>query len=182
MFILASSSPRRHELLKLLVPEFVIVKPVVDESWLQVSASETPLQEAKMKAYAVLKDHPNDEILACDTIVILHNRVLGKPKDEDEAFRMLKSQSGQKQVVVSGYCYIGKGKEITRSVRTYVYFNKLSDEQIREYIQKFRPLDKAGAYGIQDDYPLIERIEGSYHNVMGLPVEDLQAHVFTPRR
>lgn len=182
MLILASSSPRRQELLKLLVPDFTIVKPIVDESWLQVSASETPLQEAKMKAYAVLKDHPHDEILACDTVVILHNHVLGKPKNTEEAFSMLKSQAGQKQVVVSGYCYIGQGKEITRSVRTYVYFNKLSDERIKEYIQKFHPLDKAGAYGIQDDYPLIERIEGSYYNVMGLPVEDLQAHVFTPRR
>ena len=182
MFILASSSPRRQELLKILAPDFTIVKPIVDESWLQVSASETPLQEAKMKAYAVLKDYPYDEILACDTVVILHNHVLGKPKNTEEAFSMLKSQAGQKQVVVSGYCYIGQGKEITRSVRTYVYFNKLSDEQIKEYIQKFHPLDKAGAYGIQDDYPLIERIEGSYYNVMGLPVEDLQTHVFTPRR
>lgn len=182
MFILASSSPRRQALLKTLIDQFAIVKPEVDESSLQVSPSQTPLQEAKMKAYAVLSDHPDDEVLACDTVVILHNRVLGKPKDEKEAFSMLKAQAGQKQVVVSGYCYIGQGKEITRSVRTYVYFHKLSDEQIKEYIEKFRPLDKAGAYGIQDDYPLIEKIEGSYHNVMGLPVEDLKAHVFTHRK
>lgn len=181
MLILASSSPRRKELLQLITKDFVVDAPQVEEKDLQVSPEQTPLQESKMKAYAALQAHQHDEILACDTVVILSNRVLGKPKDREAAINMLLAQSGKKQVVVSGYTYIGKGREITRSVATAVYFNKLTREQIEEYVDRFRPFDKAGAYGIQDDYPLIERIEGSYYNVMGLPVEDIKAHVFSQR-
>lgn len=181
MLILASSSPRRKELLQLITKDFVVDAPHVEEKDLQVSPEQTPLQESKMKAYAALQAHQHDEILACDTVVILSNRVLGKPKDREAAINMLLAQSGKKQVVVSGYTYIGKGREITRSVATAVYFNKLTREQIEEYVDRFHPLDKAGAYGIQDDYPLIERIEGSYYNVMGLPVEDIKAHVFSQR-
>lgn len=181
MLILASSSPRRKELLQLITKDFVVDAPHVEEKDLQVSPEQTPLQESKMKAYAALQSHQHDEILACDTVVILSNRVLGKPNDREAAINMLLAQSGKKQVVVSGYTYIGKGKEITRSVATAVYFNKLTREQIEEYVDRFHPLDKAGAYGIQDDYPLIERIEGSYYNVMGLPVEDIKAHVFSQR-
>mgnify|MGYP000777406818 CR=1 FL=1 len=181
MLILASSSPRRKELLQLITKDFVVDAPHVEEKDLQVSPEQTPLQESKMKAYAALQAHQHDEILACDTVVILSNRVLGKPKDREAAINMLLAQSGKKQVVVSGYTYIGKGREITRSVATAVYFNKLTREQIEEYVDRFRPFDKAGAYGIQDDYPLIERIEGSYYNVMGLPVEDIKAHIFSQR-
>lgn len=181
MLILASSSPRRKELLQLITKDFVVDAPRVEEKDLQVSPEQTPLQESKMKAYAALQAHQHDEILACDTVVILSNRVLGKPKDREAAINMLLAQSGKKQVVVSGYTYIGKGREITRSVATAVYFNKLTREQIEEYVDRFRPFDKAGAYGIQDDYPLIERIEGSYYNVMGLPVEDIKAHIFSQR-
>ncbi len=181
MLILASSSPRRKELLQLITKDFVVDAPHVEEKDLQVSPEQTPLQESKMKAYAALQAHQHDEILACDTVVILSNRVLGKPKDREAAINMLLAQSGKKQVVVSGYTYIGKGREITRSVATAVYFNKLTREQIEEYVDRFSPFDKAGAYGIQDDYPLIERIEGSYYNVMGLPVEDIKAHVFSQR-
>lgn len=181
MLILASSSPRRKQLLQLITKDFVVDAPHVEEKDLQVSPEQTPLQESKMKAYAALQAHQHDEILACDTVVILSNRVLGKPKDREAAINMLLAQSGKKQVVVSGYTYIGKGREITRSVATAVYFNKLTREQIEEYVDRFRPFDKAGAYGIQDDYPLIERIEGSYYNVMGLPVEDIKAHIFSQR-
>lgn len=181
MLILASSSPRRKELLQLITKDFVVDAPHVEEKDLQVSPEQTPLQESKMKAYAALQAHQHDEILACDTVVILSNRVLGKPKDREAAINMLLAQSGKKQVVVSGYTYIGKGREITRSVATAVYFNKLTREQIEEYVDRFSPFDKAGAYGIQDDYPLIERIEGSYYNVMGLPVEDIKAHIFSQR-
>ena len=181
MLILASSSPRRKELLQLITKDFFVDAPHVEEKDLQVSPEQTPLQESKMKAYAALQAHQHDEILACDTVVILSNRVLGKPKDREAAINMLLAQSGKKQVVVSGYTYIGKGREITRSVATAVYFNKLTREQIEEYVDRFHPFDKAGAYGIQDDYPLIERIEGSYYNVMGLPVEDIKAHIFSQR-
>lgn len=178
--ILASGSPRRKELLGKLAPEFSIVVPQVDESILEGSVpnDRLPLEESKLKAYSVLKDHPEARILACDTVVILDDEILGKPKDEEDAFRMLSKESGKKQIVLSGYTYLDGENEISRSVKTVVHFRKLSPEEIREYIEKCRPLDKAGAYGIQDDYPLIELIEGSYDNVMGLPTEDLKKHVF----
>lgn len=180
MFILASGSPRRKELLKKVVPEFEIIVPDVDESLLHVDPKDLPAEESKAKAYAIAASHPNDEILACDTVVVLGGEVLGKPKDEEDAKSMLRRQSGRKQVVLSGYTYIGNGREITRTVATDVYFNVLSDELIERYVQEKRPLDKAGAYGIQDGFPLVDHIDGSYDNVMGLPTEDIAAHI-TPR-
>ena len=91
---------------------------------------------------------------------------------------MLSSQSGHKEIVLSAYTFISPAKEISRTVATEVYFHRLSPKQIEKYVDEFQPFDKAGAYGIQDDFPLIERIEGSFDNVMGLPTEDLQKHVF----
>jgi septum formation protein len=91
---------------------------------------------------------------------------------------MLRKESGRRQIVLSGYTYISEKKEITRSVSTAVYFNKLSEEEILAYVKKYQPLDKAGAYGIQDEAGLINHIEGSYDNVMGLPSEDIAWHVF----
>ena len=178
MFILASGSPRRKQLLAKLIPEFTIIVPDVDESLLHVNPKDLPAEESKAKAYAVAANHPSDEILACDTVVVLDGEVLGKPKDEEDAKAMLRHESGRKQIVLSGYTYIGKGREITRTVATEVFFNELSDELIEEYVKEKRPLDKAGAYGIQDGYPLVARIEGSYDNVMGLPTEDIAKHVF----
>ena len=178
MFILASGSPRRKELLSKLIKDFRVIVPDIDESLLHVEAKDLPAEESKAKAYAISASFPDDEVLSCDTVVVLNGVALGKPKDIEDAKRMLREQSGQKQVVLSGYTYIGKGKEITRTVATEVYFNKLSEELIERYIQEKMPLDKAGAYGIQDGYPLIERIEGSFDNVMGLPTEDIAKHVF----
>lgn len=181
MFILASSSPRRKQLLSKLLQDFAIIVPEVDERILDLPASDLAAEESKMKAYAIASKYPNDEILACDTIVVLDGKVLGKPEDEEDAKAMLRAQSGKKQVVLSGYTYIGKGKELTRTVATDVYFNVLSDELIEDYVSKKKPLDKAGAYGIQDGYPLIDHIDGSYDNVMGLPTEDIARHVFNLR-
>lgn len=178
MFILASGSPRRKELLSKLIKDFTIIVPDVDEHAFPLPAKDLPGALSKAKAYAVYKDHPEDEILACDTIVVLNDEVLGKPKSPQNAIEMLSFESGKRQIVLSGYTYIGKGREITRTVSTSVYFASLSKEQIEEYITKYRPYDKAGAYGIQDGYPLIDHIEGSYDNVMGLPTEDIAYHVF----
>ena len=177
MFILASASPRRKELLKKVTEDFVIIVPDVDEKILHLSPKDLAIEESKQKAYAISSKHPDDEVLACDTIVVLDGEILGKPKDEQEAFSMLRRQSGKKQTVLSGYTYIGKGKEISRTVATDVYFNQLSDELILDYIAKKKPLDKAGAYGIQDGYPLIDHYVGSFDNVMGLPTEDLIKHL-----
>ena len=173
MFILASGSPRRKELLRKIVEEFVIIVPNVDESLLHVDAKDLPAEESKAKAYAIASLHPEDEVLACDTVVVLDGEVLGKPKDEEDAKAMLRKQSGRKEIVLSGYTYIGRGKEITATVATEVYFNELSEELIEAYVQTKSPLDKAGAYGIQDGFPLIKEIRGSFDNVMGLPTEDI---------
>jgi len=180
MFILASSSPRRKELLKKLIDEFTVVFPNIDESLIHdvVSPYRLPLEESRAKAYSIYLSHPNDQVLACDTIVFIDNKVLGKPLDEEDAIRMLKEESGKKQIVLSGYTYIDKTREISRIVRSEVYFNTLSEEEIRAYVKKYQPLDKAGAYGVQDPVNLIKSIEGSYYNVMGLPVEDIAKHVF----
>lgn len=177
MLILASASPRRKELLKKLCKTFTVIPANVDERLLDLPPKDLAYEESKMKAYAIASLFPEDEVLSCDTIVVLDGEILGKPKDEEDAFRMLKKQSGKKQIVLSAYTYVYKFVEISRTVATAVYFNELSDELIRDYIEKKKPLDKAGAYGIQDGYPLIHHIEGSYDNVMGLPTEDIAKHV-----
>lgn len=182
MFILASSSPRRKELLAKIVPSFTTLVPEIDESLLHVDPKDLPAEESKAKAYAVASLYPHDEVLSCDTVVVLHGKALGKPKDYEDAFAMLKAQSGQKEIVLSAYTYIGNGREITRTVATEVYFKQLSDEAIHEYLQTKKPFDKAGAYGIQDDFPLIEEIVGSFDNVMGLPTEDIYEHVIVRGR
>ena len=168
-------------MLSKLISDFTIIVPNVDERLLDLPASDLAAEESKIKAYAIASKYPNDEILACDTIVVLDEEVLGKPETEEKAKEMLRRQSGKKQIVLSGYTYIGKGKEITRTVATAVYFNELSDELIEEYVREKKPLDKAGGYGIQDGYPLVDRIEGSYDNVMGLPTEDIARFVFNRR-
>ena len=179
MLILASESPRRRELIKKITKDFVVIPSNVDESILHIAPHDLPGELSKLKAYSVFSRYPNDTVLSCDTVVILNGELMGKPKNKEDARRMLKELSGNKHVVISGYTFINKDKEITRTVRTYVYFNKLSDELIDEYIKSGSPMDKAGAYGIQDqEFNLVNHIEGSFDNVIGLPTEDIKAHCF----
>ena len=179
MLILASESPRRRELIKKITTQFTVIPANVDEGSLHIPASDLPGELSKLKAYDVYSKYPNDEVLACDTVVILHGEVMGKPKSVEDAKRMLRELSGEKHVVISGYTYVSKEKEVTRTVRTYVYFNKLSEELIDSYVKSGSPMDKAGAYGIQDEeFNLVSHIEGDFDNVIGLPVEDIRAHVF----
>lgn len=179
MLILASESPRRRELIKKITNDFTVIPSNVDESILHIAPHDLPGELSKLKAYSIYSKYPNDSVLACDTVVILNGELMGKPKSKKEAFEMLRKLSGKKHVVISGYTYISKEKEITRTVRTYVYFNNLSDELINEYIESGSPMDKAGAYGIQDEkYGLVNHIEGDFDNVIGLPVNDIKKHVF----
>ena len=179
MTILASESPRRRELIKKITQEFTVIPANIDESILHVPACDLPGELSKMKAYDVFQKHPNDKVLACDTVVIIDGQILGKPHSKEQASEMLHKLSGRKHVVISGYTIISKEKEITRTVRTYVYFNKLSDELIERYIASGSPMDKAGAYGIQDEeFHLVDHIEGSMDNVVGLPTEDIKVHWF----
>ena len=175
-YILASASPRRKELLAELIEDFEIIPSQADENVKKRFSAMLVLTLAERKASEVAM-RPESEgkiVIGSDTVVSFRGKVLGKPKDEEEAFRMLKTLSGKKHAVYTGVClaYQKEGKYcyIAKTERTLVYFNKLSDEWIREYVASGSPMDKAGAYGIQDG-GLVKKIKGSYTNVVGLPVE-----------
>ena len=181
-WILASASPRRKELFGEVVEKFEIIVATGEER----AESDCPamlvkaLATQKAEEVAALPQSQGKAVLGADTVVVLDNEVLGKPKDEADAKRMLCALSGRAHEVYTGVCmsYIEKGvrKNLVKADCTKVYFNPLSDEFISEYINGGSPMDKAGAYGIQDG-GLVERIEGSFTNVVGLPVELCKAMV-----
>jgi septum formation protein len=178
MLILASQSPRRRELLKLICDDFVVEPADIDEKAVHSSNSELAKELSKFKAYEIFKKHPNDTVLAVDTVVIIDDEILGKPTSKEDAFNMLTRLSGRKHHVVSGFTIINKDKEINKSVVTSVYFNELTPELINKYIETGSPMDKAGAYGIQDEeFNLIKKIDGSYYNVVGLPIEAIKPYL-----
>lgn len=174
---MASASPRRKELLAEILPEFEIIPSQADEN---MEGTYSPKILVKMlatrKAFEVANQPENEGkfVLGSDTVVAYRGEVLGKPKDEADAFRMLKMLSGKKHAVYTGVCILvckdGKVGHETKFAKTDVYFNELSDEWIWNYIRSGSPMDKAGAYGIQDG-GLVKKIKGSYSNVVGLPVE-----------
>jgi len=174
--ILASQSPRRQELLKGVGIDFKIqVKKGVDESF----DSEMPFEEvaeylAKKKANNYHECINNNTILiTADTIVCTDTAILNKPADKQDAEKMLNSLSGKKHKVITGVCIKSHKKKISFSSESVVHFAKLTDEEIDYYIENYKPFDKAGAYGIQEwmGYIGITKLEGSYFNVMGLPIQ-----------
>lgn len=180
--ILASQSPRRKELLENIGLDFEVVVSEADES--AVSKEDVPVgvyvQElALIKAAAVAKKVLKNKkaiIISADTIVTKDGEILGKPSDEDDAMRMLLSLSGREHEVYTGYCVmrIKDGYTVCNNVKTSVKFKELTEEKIRKYIEKGECMDKAGAYGIQGmGGLLIEKIDGDYANVVGLPVSAL---------
>lgn len=173
--ILGSGSPRRKELLAMLDIDFEVRSAGdVDESYpADLPAEEVPLYLARKKSNAFLSGlRENELVITADTVVICDNNVLGKPADTDEAFRMLKMLSGRKHTVVTGLTVATREIQISDTAITEVEFAPLSDETIREYIDRYRPLDKAGAYGIQEwiGAVAVKGINGSFYNVMGLPL------------
>ncbi|MCR5181192.1 MAG: Maf-like protein [Bacteroidaceae bacterium] len=176
--ILASNSPRRRELLAGLGLEFEVrVLPGIAESYpAELAEGDIPLYIAQQKAEAYLPSLAPDELLiTADTIVWLDGQVMEKPKDEDDACRMLRQLSGHTHQVFTGVSLTTTEKRVAFSCRTDVTFAKLEEEEIQHYVSRFRPLDKAGAYGVQEwiGYIGVERVEGSYFNVVGLPVQRL---------
>ena len=174
--ILASNSPRRKELLGGLgLPFEVRVMDGIDESYpATMPVSEVALHIAGLKADAYRKTMAKDElIITADTVVIVGNEILGKPHDEADAIRMLKLLSGRTHQVTTGVCLIADNWERRFSVTTDVTFKELTDDEIDYYVGKYQPLDKAGAYGIQEwiGYIGVTGLQGSYFNVMGLPVQ-----------
>lgn len=177
MIILASASPRRRELLKTVVNDFKIITTDIDE---EKSYTLPPLEAvidiAKRKGLEVRKEHPNDIIISADTIVVLDNQIIGKPKDEQDAERILKLLSGKTHQVITAYYIFNKEEIIHRYVISGVTFKKLSDDLIKRYVASGSPLDKAGAYGVQDNdkYPIISRVTGSVDNVIGFPIKEIK--------
>lgn len=176
--ILASNSPRRKELLAGLGIDFEIrTLPDVDESYpATLSGADIPLYISKEKADAY-RDMlaPGELMITADTIVWIDGTVLGKPKDREDALRMLRQMSGRTHEVFTGVCITTTGWQRSFSARTEVRFASLSDEEITYYVDKYRPMDKAGAYGVQEwiGFIGVEYISGSYYNIMGLPVQRL---------
>jgi septum formation protein len=180
-YILASKSPRRQQLLHSLGIKFQVRIKEVDEIFPQeLSPTEIPVYLAELKAQSFLPElESNDLLITADTIVFLENKVIGKPQDSKEAEQLLRILSGKEHQVISGVCLSSVNKQKSFHAVTNVQFKKLSQEEINFYIQSFRPFDKAGAYGIQEwiGYIGISHIEGSFYNVMGLPVQKLYEEI-----
>ncbi len=181
-FILASKSPRRHFLLKELGLNFEVKYKDVDESYpLHLKAEEVPLYlcRKKAEAFAEFLVNENDLVITADTVVWVNGLVLNKPVDAADAKRMLRLLSGRMHEVFTGVCLKTIHKSVCFHSATKVYFKNLSEDEIDYYVLNYRPYDKAGAYGAQEwiGYIAIERIEGSYFNVMGLPLFELQEHL-----
>ena len=180
-FILASQSPRRKQLLEWAELKFEIIVQSTDESFPDfLAVDQVPIHIAQQKALAVRAHvqtafpahYATMPILAADTIVVLNGRVIGKPVDKEDAINILQSLSGQLHQVITGVVLLYAEKEIAFSDITEVKFHSLTLEQIRNYVDKYKPYDKAGAYAIQEWIGVvgIESIKGDFYNVMGLPV------------
>jgi len=180
--ILASNSPRRKELLSSLKIPFQVVVRNTDEFVTEsISAEETAKFLAVKKAsfYNDITNVENTILITADTIVLVDKKILGKPASYNDAFNMLRSLSGRPHTVITGTAITSAKKQVVFDAVTTVYFKKLSDEEIDFYITNFKPFDKAGAYGIQEWIGMIgiTRIEGSYFNVVGLPVQKLYSEL-----
>jgi septum formation protein len=179
--ILASKSPRRQQLLTDLGIKFRVQPMDIPEIFPEgLGMTEVPVYLAELKAEAFRPFLENHQlIITADTIVWLDGEVLNKPADYADGFRMLRNLSGKKHQVVTGVCLLSPEKKVSFYASTDVWFKELSDEEIHHYLEHYKPYDKAGAYGIQEwiGYIGIYHIEGSFFNVMGLPVQSLYEHL-----
>ena len=179
--ILASGSPRRQELLKSLGVPFEIRIKEIDEVYPKhLKKSEISDYLAQLKSNAFVEElNPKDLLITSDTIVWYHNMALGKPKSKDDAFQMLQKLSGKTHEVITSVCIKSLQKEDIFNCITKVTFKELSSEEIQFYIDNYNPMDKAGAYGIQDWIGQIgvTKIEGSYFNVMGFPIHKIYSQL-----
>nr|WP_229114698.1 Maf-like protein [Bacteroides intestinalis] len=176
--ILASNSPRRKELLAGLGVDYEVrTLPDVDESYPEtLQGADIPLYIAKEKADAYVAMMQSGELMiTADTIVWLDGKVLGKPRDREDALQMLRTMSGRTHEVFTGVCITTTDWQRSFTAQTEVRFATLSEEEIAYYVDNFQPMDKAGAYGVQEwiGFIGVENISGSYYNIMGLPVQKL---------
>ncbi|MEL6627695.1 MAG: Maf family nucleotide pyrophosphatase [Bacteroidota bacterium] len=178
--VLASNSPRRHDLLSSLGLEFEVFTRDVYEyipEDVHPRAVAVMVSENKAKAYDDVA--ANNLVITADTLVALEDKIMGKPADAEVAYKMLKRLSGRTHTVITGVTLFHEGRFKSFSEETYVTFRRLNDSEINYYIEKYEPFDKAGSYGIQEWIGMIgvTRIEGDYFNVMGLPTAKLYAEL-----
>ena len=180
MIILASASPRRKKLMQEEISScFTIIVPEIDESLSfknHQDVKDIVKDIATRKCLKIANEHPKDLVIAADTVVAIDEQIIGKPKDKEDAFRMLRMLSNHTHYVYTGYAIHQNDKLCVGVTKTEVTFNDLSDELINDYIASGSPMDKAGAYGYQDnqDFALVKKINGSITNVIGFPVEDIK--------
>ncbi|MBE6729848.1 MAG: septum formation protein Maf [Ruminococcaceae bacterium] len=177
--ILASASPRRRELIKLITNDALCISADIDESLPDgIEGESSPEFLACQKALFIAKDHPDSLVIGCDTAVFIDGLMLNKPNDENDAFNMLRLLSGRTHKVITGCCLVKGKKTMSFSCTSNVKFFDLSEEQILNYIATGEPMDKAGAYGIQEKGSLlVEKIDGDYFNIVGLPVSMLNLQI-----
>ena len=175
--ILASQSPRRQELMKEISSSFVVCPSHFDEVTPDnLSVREKVAFIAKNKGLEVKVKYPEDIVISADTIVVLNGEIIGKPKDEEDAYKILSKLNNSTHEVLTAFFIFYKDKVISDIVSSFVTFNKIDDVLIREYIASKSPLDKAGAYGVQDNdkYHFIKEVKGSIDNVVGFPVKEVK--------
>lgn len=172
--ILASASPRRKDLLKMLGLDFIVDPPHIDEYFdPNLKPEELAISLAEQKGIATISKYDEAIIVSADTVVVLQDQILGKPKDKKDAFRILRLLSGNTHQVITGISIIDLPDEepISFFEKTAVTFNSLTDEEIEGYIETGSPMDKAGAYGIQDLSSIfIPKVDGCFYNVVGFPL------------
>jgi septum formation protein len=175
--VLGSKSPRRQSLIRDMGFRYRIHTSDVEEIYpSDIELSKVPEFLSELKSIPLIESLQENEVLiTSDTIVLFENQILGKPLDRDHAIEMLRSLSGKKHDVITGVCLQSISKKVNFSTLTSVYFSHLRDQDIIHYVDTFEPFDKAGSYGIQEWIGLIgvQKIEGCYYNVMGLPVHDI---------
>lgn len=177
--ILASQSPRRRDLLKALIGNNFITRPseYEEDNSLKIPPVELAMKHALGKAKDVAKHYDSGIVIGGDVFVVFNNEVLGKPKDKEEAFRMLKKQSGKKTKVIAGLAVIDidNNKEYVEYEITDLIMTKLSDKELKGYVNIMNPLDKAGSFAMKPDDGaiLVEKVEGCYSNVVGMPLQKL---------
>lgn len=172
MFVLASKSPRRLELLKQIIPDIEVIHPEIDESSITShNSANLVMKLSQAKGRYVIEKHKKENVIAADTVVVLDKEILGKPENEGHAKEMLKKLSGKTHKVITGVSVFVKDFCFSFYEETVVEFYKLNDEEIHWYVSTGEPLDKAGAYGIQGQGKIfVKSINGDYFNVVGFPV------------
>jgi|TARA_B100000959_G_scaffold198019_1_gene207118 septum formation protein len=178
--ILASASPRRKQLLDMIDIDFEVIPSDVHEDFnIDLNHEDFVQHYAREKSLDIAEKYPDHLVIGADTIVVLDSKILGKPKDEADSFNMLKSLSGRTHTVYTGVSlnHINEKISDTFFEQTQVSFNELSDSVISYYIDTYKPLDKAGSYGIQDWFAInVNRIDGCFYNVMGFPLAAFFSH------